>query len=209
MNWQRIWNDPVWSKVIAGAIFGAGSLAVALAPTDPVTLGLLIIMIAIGSVLLLWTLFRRSVSWTFDGFLGMVGGGGDLRVISFQTTGQNRSRHGFHSVKGHLISDIDNSMSEPLHFVIGGTPVLPSSTAGVPPRASFQVMVPLCDMTKGYDAYLTEYDFLKRWSAFRFVAEMDDYKYEKAFSHRRVSRQLERFRKIANPPPKPEVRKKQ
>jgi hypothetical protein len=209
MNWQRIWNDPVWSKVIAGVILAAGSVALALAPKELVGLGLLMLLTVIACALLLWTLFRRRLSWNFDNFLGMVSGRGDIRVVSFQATGLNRSRKGFCSVTGHLVSDIDNSVSDPLRFVIGGTPVLPSATTGIPPRASFQVMVPLCDMTKGYDAYLKEHDFLNRWSAFRFMIEMDDYRYEKRFSRRRVAEQVNKFKKVANPLPQSQVRIKQ
>lgn len=206
MNWERIWNDPVWSKVIAGLILGAGSLALALVPKEPLSLGLLIAVIVLGGGLLAWTLFRAPVAWIFDGFLGMVGGGGELRVISFQATGRNRSGKAYHDINGYLVSNIDNSHSEQLHFVIGGMPALPSSTAGIPSGATFQIMIPLCDVTKGYDAYLKEYEFLQRWGAFRFVVELDGYQYERAFSHRRVSEQIEKFRRVANPTPKPQVR---
>jgi hypothetical protein len=206
MNWQRTWNNPVWSKVIAGVILGAGSLALALVPKDPISLGILVCVILLGGALLVWTLFCAPVAWNFDSFLGMVGDGGDLRVISFQANGRNRSGKGFHNIQGHLVSNIDNSISEQLHFVIGGTPVLPSSTTGIPPGASFQIMIPLCDMTKGYDAYLEEYDFLRRWSTFRFVVELDGYRHERAFSQRRVSEQIEKFRRVANPAPEPQVR---
>ena len=105
-------------------------------------------VILLGVALLAWTFVRAPVAWNFDGFLGMVGGGGELRVISFQATGRNRSGKGFHDINGHLVSNIDNSLSEQLHFVIGGTPVLPSSTTGIPPGATFQIVIPLCDMTK-------------------------------------------------------------
>lgn len=206
MNWQRIWNDPVWSKVIAVVIVSVGSLAYALVPKDPLGLGVVFGVILLGVALLAWTFFRAPVAWNFDGFLGMVGGGGELRVISFQATGRNRSGKGFHDINGHLVSNIDNSLSEQLHFVIGGTPVLPSSTTGIPPGATFQIVIPLCDMTKGYDAYLKEYEFLQRWSAFRFVVELDGYRDERVFSQRRVSEQIESFRRVANPRPEPQVR---
>ena len=66
-------------------------------------------------------------------------------------------------------------------------------------------MIPLCDMRQGYDAYLKEYDFLRRWSAFRFVVELDGYRYERTFSQRRVSERIEKFRRVANPLPEPQV----
>lgn len=209
MSWQRIWNDPVSSKVIAGVILAAGSVALALAAKELVVFSLLMLLTVIACSLLLWTLFRRRLSWHFDNFLGMVGGSGDIRVVSFQATGFNRSRTGFCSVTGHLVSDIDNFVSDPLQFVIGGTPVLPSATTGIPPRASFQVMVPLCDMTKGYDAYLKEHDFLNRWSAFRFIIKMDGYRYKKRFSQRLILEQVNKFKKLANPLPQSQVRIKQ
>ncbi len=206
MSWQHIWNDPVWSKVIAGVILAGGATLVAIAPHDPVWLTILVAVIGIGAVLLLWVFLRKPIAWKFDGFLGMVGGGGDLRIISFQASGRNRSGRGLRSIQGRLVSNLHNSISDPLHFVIGGVPVLPSATTGVPPAAAFQVMVPLCDQAKGYDAYLTEHDFRRRWNSFRFVAEVEGNRYERNFSQRKVSRVIERFRRVANPPPKPEVR---
>jgi len=135
----------------------------------------------------------------------MVGGGGDLRIIGFQAAGSNRSRIGFRSVQGHLVSNIDNSVSDKLRFVVAGIAVAPSATTGIPPGATFQIMIPLCDVTKGYDAYLSEYDFLRRWSSFRFVAELDAQRYERSFSQREVSKTIARFRRAANPSPIPQV----
>jgi hypothetical protein len=208
MDWRRIWNDPVWSKVIAGVILGAGTALLAITPKDPLALAILAIIIFLGAALLAWAVLRSPVAWKFDNFLGMVGGGGDLRIISFQATGLNRSRRGLHSIQGHLVSNIDNSISDQLQFVIGGTPVPPSATTGVPPAATFQIMIPLCDAAKGYDAYLTEYNFRRKWSTFRFQADLDGHRYERNFPQREVSRVIERFRRIANPPPKPEVRRR-
>jgi hypothetical protein len=206
MSWRRIWSDPVWSKVIAGVILAAGAALLAITPRNPLVSAILAVVVFLGAALLAWAFLRSPIAWKFDTFLGMVGGGGDLRVISFQATGFNRSRRGLHSVQGHLLSKIDNSLSDQLQFVIGGTPVPPSATTGIPPAATFQIMIPLCDSTKGYDAYLTEYDFRRKWSSFRFVADFDGDRYERDFSQREVFRVIEGFRRVANPPPKPEVR---
>jgi hypothetical protein len=208
MTWQqKIWNDPVGSKVIAAVVIaGGGAALVAIARADPVWLTILVAVIVIGVVLLLWVFFRNPIAWKFNGFLSMVGGGGDLRIIGFQASGRNRSSRGFTSIQGHLVSNLDNSVSDSLHFVIHGVPVLPSATTGISPAAAFQVMVPLCDQRKGYDAYLTEHDFRRRWNSFRFVAEVDGHRSERNFSQRKVSRVIENFRRVANSPPKPEVR---
>jgi len=208
VSWRRIWNDPVWSKVIAGIVLGSGALILAIVPKDPLAVEILVLVVLLGGALLAWAFLRPPLAWKFDSFLGMVGGGGDLRIISFQASGFNRSRVGFRSIRGHLVSNIDNSISDQLHFVVGGVPVAPSATTGLPPAASFQIAVPLCDTAKGYDAYLSEYDFLRKWGSFRFVAELDGYRYERSFSQRDVSRTIERFRRAANPAPKPEVRAK-
>lgn len=209
MNWQRIWNDPVWSKVIAGLILGVGALPPLTAfSLNSILAGVLVSVGFLGAFLLGWTLLRAPVAWNFVGFLGMGGGGGDLRIISFQASGKNRSGKGIRNVQGHLVSNIDNSISEPLRFVIGGNPILPSSTTGIPPGANFQVTIPVCDITKGYEAYLKEYEFMQRWSTFRFVVELDGIRFERNFSERQVVREIERFRKIANPPPEPQVHAK-
>jgi hypothetical protein len=155
VSWQRIWNDPVWSKVIAGAILAVGPALVAIAPRHPVSPTVLAVVVLLGVALLVRALLRAPIGWKFDCFLGMVGCGGVIRVISFQASGFNRSRRGFRSIQGHLVSNIDNSISDQLHFVIGGIPAPPSATTGVPAGAAFQVMIPLRDSAKGYDAYLT------------------------------------------------------
>jgi hypothetical protein len=206
MNWQRIWNDPVWSKVIAGVILGAGALAYPLIPRNPLYISILGSIVLLGVSLLAWTLLRAPVAWNFGSFLGMVGGGGELRVISFQANGRNRSGKGLNKIQGHLVSNIDNSISEQLHFVIDGIPVLPSSTTGIPPGADFQIMIPLCDRAQGYEAYLKEHDFMQQWSAFHFVVELNGDRYEHTFSKRRVVGMIEKFRSEANPQSKPQVR---
>jgi hypothetical protein len=106
--------------VIASIILGSGALLLALVSREPLLLGTLVAVALLGGVLLAWAFLRPPIAWRFDTFLGMVGGGGDLRVISFQATGFNRSREGFRTVQGHLVSNIDNSISDQLHFVIGG-----------------------------------------------------------------------------------------
>jgi len=206
MNWQRIWNDPVWSQVIAGVILGAGALALALIPENPLWVGISVFVGVLGGSLLIWIQWREPVAWSFGSFLGMVGGGGELRVISFQANGRNRSCKGLNNIQGHLVSNIDNSISEQLHFVIDGIPVLPSSTTGIPPGADFKIMIPLCDRAKGYEAYLKEHDFMQQWSAFHFVVELNGDHYEHKFSERRVVGMIEKFRSKASPPSKPQVR---
>lgn len=191
--------------MIAGIILGSGAAILPLVPREPLPLSGLIAVLLLGATLLTWAFLRPPIAWKFDNFLGMVGGGGDLRIISFQAAGSNRSRVGFRSVQGHLVSNIDNSLSDELHFVVGGVAVMPAATTGVPPGATFQVMIPLCDATKGYDAYLSEYEFLRKWSSFRFIAELDSQRYERSFSQREVSKTIARFRRIANPSPIPHV----
>lgn len=217
MSWRKIWNDPVWSKVISTAIIAATSAIGAWLITRPFNTQLWAItgmtaasiMLLIGIFFLFKAIFRPLVEWKFDGFfLGMVGGGGDIRIISFQASGRNRSGKGINFVKGHLISNMDNSVSTDLHFVIGGTPVLPSETSGVPPGADFQVMVPLCDTKDGYNSYLTESQFLHTWASFRFYVEMDGRIFEKNFSQDEVRRKIDEFKKLANPPAAPQVRRK-
>ncbi len=176
-----------------------------LVPKDPLPLSVLIAVVLLGASLLIWALFRPPIAWKFDTFLGMVGGGGDLRIISFQAAGSNRSRVGFHSVRGHLVSNIDNSVSDQMRFVIGGVAVAPAATTGIPPGATFQIMIPLCDATRGYDAYLSEYEFLRKCSSFRFIAELDSQRFERNFSEREISKTIARFRKAANPSPIPHI----
>src|SRR5437660_671019 len=155
---RDIWNDPVWSKVIATVVVGVSVYALSLVRKNPRTAGIFAAVLLTGSVLagsawLIWLFLRPPIAWRFDNFLGMVGGGGELRIISFQATGFNRSGTGHRSIKGHLVSNIDNSTSDQLRFVIGGVPVAPSATTGIPPGASFQITISLCDASKGYDGY--------------------------------------------------------
>ncbi len=206
MNWQRIWNDPVWSKIIAWVILSSFAFALDLIQENPLWGGISVFVVMLGGSLLVWSKWREPVVWNFESFLGMVGGGGDLRVISFQADGRNRSSKGLNNIQGHLVSNINNSNSEPLHFVIDGIPVLPSSTTGVPPGADFQIMIPLCDRAQGYEAYLKEHDFMQQWSEFHFVVELNGVRYKHTFSNHRVVGMIEKFRSVANPQSKPHVR---
>jgi hypothetical protein len=54
--WQRVWNDPVWSKVIASAILGGGALAFALIPKNFSIWPLLVVLGGLG--LLLWSVLH-------------------------------------------------------------------------------------------------------------------------------------------------------
>lgn len=87
--------------------------------------------------------------------------------------------------------------------------VEPQKTTGIPPSAHFQVMIPLCDTSKGYEAYLTENEFLKKWATFRFVYEDDKPHTVKTFSKREVKCAIQAFNEIANLPPKAEVKIKE
>lgn len=208
MNWRKIWNDPVWSKVIAGLILAAPAVAWNATPRTFLAHSFLVLVGGSGAGLLIWVSRRPMVAWDFDNCLGMVGGGGIIFFNGFQASGVNRSRDGIHSVTGHLVSSIDNTRSPDLRFVIGGQPVPPEETTGIPPGASFQVMIPFTKRSSSDEARLSEPEFLRRWSTFRFIAKLDDYKYERVFSPKRVIRVVEDFKRIANPLPKPEVRRK-
>lgn len=208
MNWRRIWNDPVWSKVIAGAILGVGSVAWAIIPQSVIARLTVVLLVLAGGLLLAWQFLRPKITWNFENFLGMVGGGGQLLINSFQASGNNRARTGIYSVSGHLVSNIDNTKSGSLRFVIGGQPVPPDETTGIPPRASFQIMIPFTEGGTSTEPRLSEYDFLRRWSSFRFVAQLDETRYERNFSQKRVTALIEMFKRVANPLPKPEVRHK-
>ncbi len=149
-----------------------------------------------------WFFLRSPIRWEFgDYFICMGASGGDIHFTGFQATGFNRSRTGINSIQGHLVSKIDNSISDTMHFVIDGHIVLPSDTTGIPPGASFNISVPLRDPTP-----LSENEFLRKWSGFRFVVDIEGCHYERSFSRREVSRQIEKFRQEVNPAPRPEVR---
>lgn len=53
MSWQRIWNDPVWSKVIASVITGAPFVLWALIPKNPISLTSLAVVLLVGGALLM------------------------------------------------------------------------------------------------------------------------------------------------------------
>ena len=199
--WQRIWNDPVWSKVIAGIILILVTWISAI-----VTKSLLysIIMVVAMIIVMLSACFilRSPIRWEFgDYFICMGTSGGDIHFTGFQATGFNRSRTGINSIQGHLVSKIDNSISDTMHFVIDDHIVLPSDTTGIPPGASFNISVPLRDPTP-----LSENEFLRKWSGFRFVVDIEGRHYERSFSRREVFRQIDKFRQEVNPAPRPEVR---
>lgn len=194
----------MWSKVIAALILSAGAAAWAIVPDKPVVRLAVVVLLVVGVALAGWLIVRPKIVWTYENFLGMVSGGGQLLVNSFQATGRNRSRRGIRSVGGHLVSNIDNTRSGPLQFVIGGQPVEPRETTGIPPGATFQIMIPFTESAT--EPRLSEHQFLSRWRSFRVVVQLDDMKHEKNFSEKRVMSLIERFKRVANPPSPPAVR---
>lgn len=69
--------------MIAGIVLASGALILAIVPRDPSSLGTLVLLVLLGGALLAWAFLRPPIAWKFDSFLGMVGGGEDLRIISF------------------------------------------------------------------------------------------------------------------------------
>jgi hypothetical protein len=202
---KKIWNDSVWSKVIAGLILAFLMAVVSI--SSYIVLGL-----AVGGVILALMLILRDIKqpivWNYgESFLGWVGGGGDLRFVGFQANGRNCTGKGITKISGYLTSDMDNSKSKPLHFVINGLIVLPSETNGIPQKADFLISIPFYEQNK-YEEYLTEDQLLRQWGEFRFVVDYDDVHYERKFTSREVLKLLERARKAIRVEIKPEVRKK-
>src|SRR5262249_13060745 len=153
--------------VIATAICAAGAGLWLVIPKNTPGFAIVLIAVLCGVALFVSVLFRSPIAWNFDGFLGYVGNNQGIRFTAFQAQGFNRSRREIRSIQGWFVSNIDSSVSGDLQFVVDGNLVPPPATMGIPPRATFLIAIPLCDVAKG--DYLTEQDFRRKWSTFRFV----------------------------------------
>jgi hypothetical protein len=146
------------------------------------------------------------VEWDFNGFLGLVGGKGEIRVVNFQAKG--KARRPILKVSGFVRSDMTNENSSALSLNIGGHLVAPEAANGIPVGADFGIAVPFVSNTLDYETYLTEFDFLERFGAFTFVVEFDGVRSEYPFSSTLVRQQLETFRKHVLPSDRPGVTRK-
>ncbi len=61
MDWKQIWNDPVWSKVIAGIILAAGAALLVVVPRNPVSIGILTIVAFCGAAVIAWIPLREKL----------------------------------------------------------------------------------------------------------------------------------------------------
>jgi hypothetical protein len=169
-----------------------------------------------------WLLWRGSpgsfwhqprVQWHFGGFLAMGGyrdGPGEsiaLRISGFQAQGTNNSDEPITSISGHLRSNLTNE-TLPLYMIVNGVPVPPGETNGVPPRATFGVVVPFGPDSFTSHGMLNEETFLRRFGDFTVVIELDGRREEHRFSTERILRLISDWKRGVYGSDKPGVTKK-
>ncbi len=148
--------------------------------------------------------FRQPIQWDFsEYFLGMSAvEGKNVHVTSFQARGHNRTKRHFRRVSGYLESNI-NGKRVPL--LLESMP--PEQTNGIPPDCNFWIRAIFRDTSAPREGIEAE-NFLKQFSDFTFVIELDGKKYHKRFPHKVVAKQIASFWKESNPLPTPTVTKK-
>jgi hypothetical protein len=209
---KKIWNDPVWSKVISSAIIaGCAFIYTTFASARPVITIIADIVIFLAIVFALCLIIirlvqnlRQPIQWDFSGyFLGMSAvEGKNIHISSFQARGYNRTKRHFYHVNGYLESNI-NGQRVPL--LLESMP--PEQTNGIPPGCNFWIRAIFRDTSAPREGIEAE-NFLKRFSDFTFVIEFDGKKYHKRFPHKVVAKQIASFWEESNPIPTPAVTKK-
>jgi hypothetical protein len=202
---KKIWNDPVWSKVISSAIIAGGALAystlISSSPLLTIVAGItasLAMAFAISLIFMqLVQKLRQPIQWDFSGyFLGMSAvEGKNIHVSAFQARGYNRTRRHFRHVGGYLESNVNG---EHVPLLLESMP--PEQTNGIPPACNFWIRAIFRDATAPREGIEAE-NFLQRFSEFTFVVELDGKKYSKRFPPKVVRKQISSFWQESNPVP--------
>ena len=147
---------------------------------------------------------RQPIRWDFSGyFLGMTAvEGKNIHVSAFQARGYNRTKRHFRHVSGYLESHING---ERVPLLLESMP--PEQTSGIPPACNFWIRAIFRDASAPREGIEAE-RFLKQFSDFTFVVELDGKKHYKRFLPKVVRKQISSFWQESNPAPKPAISKK-
>jgi len=141
------------------------------------------------------TTAKSPLSWDFDKpnhyFLGLTGGNDSVVVPAFQASCHNNLGRPIRQISGRL--QIDRTGKQyPIFLNVGGQPVKPETTNGVPKDADFSIVVPFYT-TNRYEEYIPILRFLAEFPPFTLLVEYDGAIFEKTFTRRDVKDQIFAF----------------
>lgn len=137
-----------------------------------------------------------DVTWNFDHFLGMTGGGGfEILIDGFQVHGRNNLDRAIKSVKGVWRSDLNNK-ELPVVFIVDGQRVAPENTTGIPMRTEFDIGSAQLPSTDPPREGVVESKFFSVFGPFTLELEYDGKRVVHHFSKEDILKQLNDSRSV-------------
>ena len=119
-----------------------------------------------------------------------------IMVRGLQLSAKNRG-HPIKEISGCVRSGITNQ-EFPMYLIIGGDPIPPNQTHGIPRGADFQIFVPFGPSETSWPGIKAS-EFLQNWSEFEFLMNYDGKRYSRRFSRKEVKNQIDWFEKVSSP----------
>jgi hypothetical protein len=210
---KNIWNDPVWSKVIAAIIT---SLFVYLGSmiSKNLLLSICFVLAAIAVfasvVLLARAISGLTVNIESHFLSGGSYGGGPIIFQSFMFQGRNKSKRAIGKISGFVQSTLTNEIYR-IYFNIEGVLVPPEETNGIPAKAEFCIVVPFVrDMAGEYVRRINgEWDanqgidrkkLMENLSDSIFEMEADGRRYRYRIKRTKMQLEIEQMQNRIDPP---------
>jgi hypothetical protein len=145
-----------------------------------------------------------DVTWDFDHFLGMAGGGGfETRITGFNVHGTNNRDEPIIHVTGFWRSDLNNT-TVPIRLVVGGQRVPPEDSTGIPRKSAFDITSAELPTTTPQRDGIPESQFYSVFGPFTLELEYDGKRLAHHFTTDDILKQLNAFRSLlfhnAEPP---------
>jgi len=222
---EQVWNDSVFSQVIASVIFLVLSNFLAYlvsVATQNFWIAIIIGILVFTASIAVFLVRLRSNGVTLDvndRFISASCSGDKIEDIqNFIFYGQNKSNKPIQNIQGVLRSNITNE-TYPIYFAVDGDLVLPQETYGIPPKAHFQIIIPFYkesdggfakgsngkwDANRGLDTKMFNAQLKDTTLALRFDKKVFTYH----ITPRKISQAFEKIQKSISPPIESRVTRK-
>jgi hypothetical protein len=138
----------------------------------------------------------HEVTWDFEHFLGLAGGGGfETRITGFQVHGINNRDEPIIHVTGFWRSD-QNNTTVPIRFVVGGQRVPPEDTTGILRKSAFDITSAELPTTTQQRDGIPESQFFSVFGPFTLELEYDGKRLVHHFTADDILKQLNAFRSL-------------
>ena len=140
---------------------------------------------------------RQTVTWNFNGFLGMSAENyTNIRIMSFQATATNQSKKPIREFSTYVINPLTNETYKAF-INLNGNLLLPEETNGIPSYAKFGISAPLVehDANKSFTTGdgLTVEQFFAKIPELEFIFIYDGKIYKKKFDKKENKLIIEQF----------------